>query len=327
MTTTPRQPEPSIAAPNPSEALDALGSLRDQIRGVFVGDGEAVERVLRCLLGRGHLLIEDVPGVGKTLLAHAIAASIDATFGRIQLTPDLLPSDVIGVTVIDQQSGAWHLRKGPIFANIVLADEINRTTPRTQSAMLEAMNDASVSIDGTVYTLDQPFMVIATQNPFEFEGTYPLPENQLDRFLMRISLGYASPEAEAGLLDSRPASSKLPDLAPVMHGEQVRALQAMTDAVRLEESLRHYVIELARATREHADVAVGLSTRGAMALAQAARATAVLAGRDYAVPDDVLDNLVPVCSHRIFMHGASGSGDAAAERVLDEVSRSVAVPK
>ncbi|MEM1329637.1 MAG: AAA family ATPase [Planctomycetota bacterium] len=326
MTQTP--PRPAIDRERRANTPDeALSRLREQIGSVFLGDPEAIDAILRCLLARGHMLIEDVPGVGKTLLAHTVAASIDAEFGRIQLTPDLLPSDVVGVTVIDQESGEWHLRKGPIFANIVLADEINRTTPRTQSAMLEAMNDASVSIDGHVHELEQPFMVIATQNPYEFEGTYPLPENQLDRFLMRISVGYASPEAEAELLQVRPATTRLPEITPVISRDEVRTLQQAADEVSLDDALRTYIVELARATRDHPDVSVGISTRGAMALAQAARATALLDGRDYCTPDDILGNLTSVCAHRLFLHGGGDPSHSGTTRILDEVSRSVAVPE
>ncbi len=198
------------------DLMDAIARLRENITSVFYGNPAAVERVIRCLLARGHVLIEDVPGVGKTVLATAMAKSINCQFTRIQLTPDMLPSDVLGVSVYNTQTGEFVFKKGPIFSNIILADEINRTTPRTQTALLEAMNEATVSIDGSSFRLEQPFMVIATQNPYEYEGTYLLPENQLDRFLMRTRLGYPSPEVEAKVLERRPADSTLPGLEPVM---------------------------------------------------------------------------------------------------------------
>lgn len=294
--------------------------LRENIGRVFLGNLRAVDQVICCLLARGHVLIEDVPGVGKTVLATALARSIDCSFSRVQLTPDLLPSDILGVTVYTRAasgngeasagagaaagaggggSGGFSFKKGPIFANIVLADEINRTPPRTQTALLEAMSEATVTIDGRTYPLEQPFMLIATQNPFDFEGTYLLPENQLDRFLMRIGLGYPSPEAESRVLAERPADTELRDLKPVLHRDDVLALQQRVDKVRMEPVLINYIVEIANATRKREDLQVGLSPRGALALAQAARATAILAGREYCVPDDITQNLLPVGAHRV----------------------------
>ncbi|MFN7019826.1 MAG: AAA family ATPase [Phycisphaerales bacterium] len=297
-----------------------IDRLRQNISAVFLGNPRAVDRLIVCLLARGHMLIEDVPGVGKTVLATALARSIDCTFSRIQLTPDLLPSDILGVTIYNRDlrenglpetvggaAGGFEFKKGPIFANIVLADEINRTPPRTQTALLEAMSEATVTVDGRVFTLDKPFMIVATQNPFDFEGTYALPENQLDRFFMRINLGYPRPQDEARVLSLRPADQPLHELRPVLHAEDVLMLQSRTDSVRLDESLIDYIIELAGATRRRDDLHVGLSPRGALALAQAARATAVLNDRDYAVPEDVLDNVTPVCAHRIITRSYTGS--------------------
>jgi MoxR-like ATPase len=305
-----------------------IARLRQNIAKVFLGNPEAVDRLVCCLLARGHVLIEDVPGVGKTVLATAVAKSVDCTFTRVQLTPDMLPSDVLGVSVLDRGSGDFVFKKGPIFANIVLADEINRTTPRTQTALLEAMNEATVSMDGKVYRLDQPFMVIATQNPYEFEGTYLLPENQLDRFLMRTRLGYPSPEEEARVLDLRPALYALPELAPVLHREDVITLQKQVDAAKVDKSLLDYIVAIAAATRAHDQLQVGLSPRGSLALAQAARATAVMNARDYVVPEDILTNVVPVCAHRVIARSYlrdSGGGDAA-ERILADVVKSVRSP-
>lgn len=287
-----------------------LERLRENIARVFLGNPEGVDRVICALLARGHLLIEDVPGVGKTILATALARSIDCSFSRIQLTPDLLPSDVLGVSVFDRATGEFEFKRGPIFANIVLADEVNRTPPRTQAALLEAMNEATVSIDGRTLTLEPPFMVIATQNPFDFEGTYLLPENQLDRFLMRISLGYPTPEQEASILDLRPAGEAMHALAPVLHKAEVLAMQQAVDGVRLDRSLLDYIVSFANATREHPGVQVGLSPRGSLALAQAARATAFYRGRDYAIPEDILDNVGAVCAHRVILRGSGPASSA-----------------
>jgi MoxR-like ATPase len=307
---------------------DPISRLRDNIARVFLGNSGVVDRVICCLLARGHILLEDVPGVGKTVLATALAKSIDCSFSRIQLTPDMLPSDVLGVSIYDRNTGAFDFKKGPIFANIVLADEINRTTPRTQTALLEAMNEATVSVDGRSYQLDLPFMVVATQNPYEFEGTYILPENQLDRFLMRTRLGYPSPADEARVLDIRPANHTLPALEPVLHAADVVKLQEQVDAVRLAPALVDYIIQLANATRTHEALQVGLSPRGSLALAQAARATAVLSARDYAIPEDVLDNILSVCAHRIVpkAHLNDGHADAAGKilRTIIETLKSPA---
>ncbi|MEM0983175.1 MAG: MoxR family ATPase [Planctomycetota bacterium] len=311
----------------PHFMLDAIAKLRDNIESIYLGDHTAVDRVIRCLLARGHMLIEDVPGVGKTVLASAVAKSLDCTFSRIQLTPDMLPADVLGVTVFNRDGSEFEFKKGPIFANVVLADEINRTTPRTQSALLEAMSDASVSIDGKVYQLDDPFIVIATQNPYEFEGTYLLPENQLDRFLMRIQLGYPSPERETDLLEIRPAQTRLADLPAAISRDETVAMQRAADAVTVNETIRDYIVRIATATREAEEIEVGISPRGSLALAQVARATALIDGRDYCIPDDVYENILPVCAHRIITkdHGLGGSWNAGAQ-VLENIVRTVASP-
>lgn len=307
--------------------LDAITRLRQNIARVYLGNQDAVDRLICCLLARGHILIEDVPGVGKTVLATALARSLDCAFARIQLTPDLLPSDVLGVSIYERESGEFAFKRGPIFTNILLADEINRTTPRTQAALLEAMNEATVSIDGRTYTLDPPFMVIATQNPFDFEGTYLLPENQLDRFLMRTSLGYPDPEVEANVLDLRPAGAALHTLKPVMTRAEVLELQELTDRVKVDRALTAYIVALANSTRKHDEIQVGLSPRGALALAQAARAHAVMDGRDYIVPEDILRNILPVAGHRVIPKSYSHNGDGqVAERVLREAVRAVPSP-
>jgi MoxR-like ATPase len=292
-----------------------------------MGNAQAVDRLIVCLLARGHALIEDVPGVGNTVLANALARSVRCSFNRIQCTPDLLPSDVTGTSIYRQQSGTFEFRRGPIFANVVLADEINRTTPRTQAAMLEAMSDGTVSAEGEVHLLPQPFLVVATQNPYEFEGTYFLPENQLDRFLMRISLGYPSPDDESRILQKQPARTALPDLVPVMDAEEVLALQRKVDQIKLAQELVDYIIAIATATRNSEDLQVGVSPRGALALAAAARATAFVAGREYCVPDDIVSNVLPVCAHRVISRTYMHQGDTlTTRRIMQRVLEAVPSP-
>jgi MoxR-like ATPase len=306
---------------------ESLNRLRENVTSVYMGNRQAVDRRVACLLARGHVLIEDVPGVGKTVLANALARSIDCTFSRIQCTPDLLPSDVTGVSVYHRDRDEFEFKRGPVFANVVLADEINRATPRTQSALLEAMSEGTVSAEGHVHMLPSPFMVVATQNPYEFEGTYLLPENQLDRFLMRISLGYPSADDEGRILRKQPARTSLRDLRPVMGGPDVAALQDAVDAVRMDQSLVDYVIAIAAATRMHEELAVGVSPRGSLALAQAARATALLDGRDHCVPEDIVSNVLTVCAHRVVTRTAMHVGDAqTARRILQQVLEQVASP-
>jgi len=307
--------------------MEQLARLRQNVTSVFMGNAQAVDRLLVCLLARGHVLIEDVPGVGKTVLANALARSLRCSFNRIQCTPDLLPADITGTSVFNRQTGIFEFRRGPIFANVVLADEINRTTPRTQSALLEAMSDATVSADGAVYELPRPFMVVATQNPYEFEGTYFLPENQLDRFLMRVSLGYPSPDDEARILRTQPGRTVLRALEPVMGSDEVIALQEQADAVRFDQSLGDYVIALASATREHEELQVGISPRGSLALAQAAKATALISGRTHCIPEDVVSCVLPVCSHRVISKTYMHSGDTmTTRRIMQQVLETVASP-
>lgn len=306
---------------------DKIAGLREQISKVYLGDSPAIDWLICCLLARGHVLLEDVPGVGKTLLASALARSIDCPFSRVQLTPDMLPADLLGVSIFSRDGMELKFQPGPIFTSILLADEINRTTPRTQSALLEAMSEARVSIDGITHELTKPFMVVATQNPAEFEGTYPLPENQLDRFLMRLSLGYPHAEAEIELLDLRPASTVLGHIKPVLHSEEVIAIQVEVDGVHLSEPVRRYIVEIARASRESDEILVGLSPRGSLALAQASRAWAWMDGRDYVQPDDVRSLLVPVCAHRIVIDGAAtGTHWLLAAELIESIARSVSSP-
>ncbi|MFK7960541.1 MAG: AAA family ATPase [Phycisphaerales bacterium] len=305
----------------------SIQRLRDSIVSVYMGNASAVDRVIVCLLARGHVLIEDVPGVGKTVLASALARSIRCSFARIQCTPDLLPSDILGVTVFDRDTSEFLFKPGPIFHNVIVADEVNRTTPRTQAALLEAMAEETVSVEGTTHRLPPPFMVVATQNPYEFEGTYFLPENQLDRFLMRITLGYPAPDDEGRIIAQQPARTTLHELEPVMDAEEVIELQEMVDRVTMDQSLIDYVIALAAATREHDDLQVGISPRGSLALAQAARATAVLAGRDYCVPEDIVSNVLPVCAHRIVSKTYLHAGDtASSRRIMQQVLETIRSP-
>jgi len=306
---------------------EAIDRLRPNITSVYMGNTAAVDRVLICVLARGHLLIEDVPGVGKTVLANALARSIQCSFTRIQCTPDLLPSDIIGVSIYDRDRRNFEFKRGPIFNNIVLADEINRTTPRTQSALLEAMNESTVSVDGQIMALPQPFMVVATQNPYEFEGTYFLPENQLDRFLMRISLGYPAPDDEARMIETQPARTALSRLQPVLTGEELVELQQQVDRIAMDRALVDYIIALAAATRHNDDLQIGISPRGALALTQAARATAMMHGRDYCVPEDIVSNVLPVCAHRVISKTYMHSGDTATtRRIIQQVLETVPSP-
>jgi MoxR-like ATPase len=322
------EPAPASARDlTPDAAASAIATLRDSIGSVFIGHEAVIDRLITCLIARGHALIEDVPGVGKTVLATALARSIDCRFTRIQLTPDMLPADVLGVSVFDQHRGVFDFKPGPIFTNILLADEINRTTPRTQSALLESMNEGTVSVEGRTHALDAPFVVIATQNPYEFEGTYPLPENQLDRFLMRITMGYPEPEDEARVLELRPSETTLDRLEPVMHADDVVGIQQLAAGVAMERSLTEYVVELARRTREHPELRVGLSTRGALALTHAARASAVMAGRDYCTPEDIIDNAIAVAAHRVVSASyASTRETGAAGPIIEQLLRTVPSP-
>ncbi len=307
--------------------FEKLQALRQNIESVLLGKSGAVRQVLAALLADGHVLLEDVPGVGKTILTRAIARSIDCTFSRVQLTPDLLPSDILGVSVYDSTSGEFAFKKGPIFANIVLADEINRTTPRTQSALLEAMNESQVTTDGQTHTLGPPFMVLATQNPYEFEGTYFLPESQLDRFLIRVRIGYPDRETERDILRTQPAQRRLGELTPVMHADDLIALQEQTDAVHMDDAVLDYVLAIAEATRRNEQLNVGLSTRAALGLMQAARASALLEQRDYVVPDDVKSLAAPVCAHRLMSRAFAhdGTGDSA-EALFNRILETVPVP-
>ena len=307
--------------------MQALNRLRANMDAVFFGRKEAVTQVLVGLLARGHVLIEDVPGVGKTVLARSLARSINCEFSRIQLTPDLLPSDILGVSIYNQEKQSFDFKAGPIFANIVLADEINRTTPGTQSSLLEAMNDYSVTVDGRTMPLPQPFMVIATQNPFEFEGTYLLPENQLDRFLLRVQLGYPEREREKEILRQQPGRFKLDHLEPVLTVDDIKALQGQAAQVKVDALLMDYLLDIVTASRSHEQLHTGISPRGSLALMQASQALALVSGRDYVTPEDIKSMVIPVCAHRVITKNHMANGDlVTATRVLQDVMQHVASP-
>jgi MoxR-like ATPase len=312
-----------------TNADQKIRALQENIEQVIKGKPEAVRLTITTLLARGHLLIEDVPGIGKTTLAHSLARSLDCGFRRIQFTSDLLPSDILGVSVYNQQSAAFEFKPGPIFANIILADEINRTTPKTQSSLLEAMNDVQVSVDSHTYALPKPFMVIATQNPLEHHGTYPLPESQLDRFMMRIRIGYPDPADEKVILTTQRLFQPAGDLKPVLTAGEVFELQNAVDRIRMDEGLVDYLLALTQATRNSDLLGLGVSPRGAMALRKAAQAYAFVNGRTYCVPDD-LKRLAPlVFAHRVIVNARMetyGRRSEDAERILQELVNQVPVP-
>jgi MoxR-like ATPase len=293
---------------------------------VIRGKDEPIRLALICLLAEGHLLIEDVPGVGKTSLAKALAASLGCSWGRIQFTPDLLPSDVTGVTVYNRVTGSFDFRPGGIFANLVLGDEINRASPKTQSALLEAMEERQVTVDRVTYPLDTPFMVIATQNPVEHEGTYPLPESQLDRFLMRIEMGYPGRASEIAILDTHGSGTSVTELREVATAADVEIMIALAQAIHVAPSLKGYIVDLAEATRRRPELDLGVSPRAALGLLRAARARAASQGREYVVPDDIKSIAGPVLEHRLALSPEAQLRGVSRADILAEVLASVAVP-
>jgi len=321
--------DPGMTEPAPSQAIvyDHAKRLEANIASVVLGRPRAIQLTLVALLAGEHVLLEDVPGVGKTLLGKALARSVNGKFCRIQFTPDLLPGDITGTTMYRQTDGEFEFLQGPVFANIVLADEINRTTPRTQSALLEAMSDCQVSIDTETHALPKPFMVIATQNPFEFEGTYPLPESQLDRFLLRISVGYPSREQELQVIEDHRLGSPLQEVQPVLDCEQLLAMQKSVREVQVSTVLREYLLDLVEATRKSDELYVGASTRGTLCLYRAAQALAILEGRTYVVPDDIQTLVVPVLAHRVITKGYMHGGHRReTEEVLAQIAARIPVP-
>ncbi|MGH7369908.1 MAG: AAA family ATPase [Candidatus Methylomirabilaceae bacterium] len=311
--------------------LERIDRLQANIEQVLFGKPEPIRLAIVVLLARGHLLIEDIPGVGKTTLAQALARSLGVSFQRIQFTSDMLPSDILGVSIYDPRQGEFEFKPGPLFANIILADEINRTTPKTQSSLLEAMNDFQVSVDHHTYPLPHPFMVMATQNPMEYHGTHPLPESQMDRFLLRLRLGYPDREEEKRILRAPAASATLERLHPVLSAEELLGLQEIVERVRVEESLADYLMAIVEATRRHEGLTLGVSPRGALALYRAAQALALIEGRDYCIPDDVKRLALPVLAHRVLVKGGSigrdiGQGFDAAEQLLHALIAAIPIP-
>jgi MoxR-like ATPase len=316
-------PRAATAAPHRAAQLE------DALRKVIRGKDDVVRLALVCILARGHLLIEGVPGVGKTTLGQAMARALDCSFQRVQFTSDMLPSDVLGISIYSAAEQQFEFRHGPIFANVLLADEINRTTPKTQSALLEAMNEGQVTVDARSYALPQPFLVLATQNPVEHHGTYPLPESQLDRFLMRIRMGYPDGDAEREILRSEAGAAQLEALQPVLSGADVLEMQRSVTQVRVDDSLVSYVLAIVGRTRESEHLSLGVSPRGSQMLYRAAQAMAFLDGRDFCVPEDFKPLAVPVFAHRVVVDGLYASTlkkSEQAEQVVQEIVESVPVP-
>ena len=310
-----------------NEPQSMIQQLEANISSAVLGKAEVVRHCVVALLAGEHVLLEDVPGVGKTLVGKALAKSVSGEFRRIQFTPDMLPADITGSSFYDAKSQQFVFSRGPVFANVVLADEINRTTPRTQSALLEAMSENQVTIDGVSHPLPRPFMVIATQNPLEFEGTYPLPESQLDRFLLRISVGYPERSEELQVLASHREGEPVDKLQPVLSGEQICSLQEQVRQVKVDESISGYLLDIVEATRRSDELHVGVSIRGALSLYRAAQASALIDGRDYIVPDDVKALTVAVLSHRVITRGFLHSGQREAiEALIERLVADVPVP-
>jgi MoxR-like ATPase len=311
------------------KALESIEALEKNISSVILGKPKVVRLALAALLAKGHLLIEDVPGIGKTTLARTIAKSIDCAFQRIQFTSDLLPSDIIGVTIYNQHSRQFEFKSGPIFSNVILADEINRTTPKTQSCLLEAMNDLQVSVDGVTYYLPEPFLVLATQNPIEFHGTYPLPESQLDRFMLKIRMGYPPAADERKMVTGQKLAQPVDELQPVVHAKDICMIQNIVPEVRVEAELVDYLMDIIDATRHSPAIELGVSPRGAMSYYRAAQAHAFATGRDYCIPDDFKELAVYCLSHRIIPATRlelEGARTEVAERAIGEIMNRIPVP-
>jgi MoxR-like ATPase len=303
----------------PEEVQRFAQTVIDNVEHVIVGKRQAIELVMVALLCEGHVLIEDVPGTGKTMLARAVAASLGLSFKRLQCTPDLLPNDITGVSVFNQRSGEFEFREGPAFVHVLLADEINRATPRTQSALLESMGEGQVTVDGVTHPLNRPFLVLATQNPIEYEGTFPLPEAQLDRFLLKLSVGYPSPEDEGQILLNLQREHPITTIGQVVDGARLLDLQREVWEVHVDDTVRDYIVRLIHATRAHTDLALGASPRGSLALFKTAQALAALRGRDFVLPDDVKVLAVPTLVHRLIVRPESALRGYTAERILNDL--------
>lgn len=310
----------------PSQVQQLVRLVRQNISRVIIGKENVIDLLMVALLCEGHVLIEDVPGIGKTTLAKSLARSLNCDFQRIQFTPDLLPSDITGITFYNQKKGEFEFRPGPLLSQIVLADEINRATPRTQSALLEAMEERQISIERETFILPRPFMVIATQNPVELEGTFPLPEAQLDRFFLRLRLNYPSVSEERLILQRFKEAQPLLDLQPVVDTAQLQTLNTLIKQIRVDPSIEQYIVEIVQATREHNNVELGVSPRGTLALYRASQARAAVAGRAYVIPDDVKRLAQPVLAHRMIANSMSSMHGHALEQIVDEVVHSVPVP-
>ncbi len=308
---------------NPKVAQHFAESVITNVEKVIVGKRQAIELVVVALLCEGHVLIEDVPGTGKTMLARAVATSLGLSFKRLQCTPDLLPNDITGVSVFNQRSGDFEFRPGPAFVHVLLADEINRATPRTQSALLESMGEGQVTVDGVTYPLQRPFLVLATQNPIEYEGTFPLPEAQLDRFLVKLSVGYPSAEDEGQILLNLQREHPITTIGQVVDGSQLLDLKREVWEVHVDDTVRNYIVRLIHGTRNHADLALGASPRGSLALFKTAQALAALRGRDFVLPDDVKALAVPTLVHRLIVRPESALRGYTAERILNDLLRAV----
>ncbi len=309
-----------------AQIRDAALRVRENVGRVIVGRDDVIEMAMVALLCEGHVLLEDVPGLGKTMMAKALAKSVGCEFRRIQFTPDLMPSDVTGINFYNQKQGEFEFRAGPLIANIVLADEINRATPRTQSSLLEAMEERQISIDGVTKPLPRPFLVLATQNPIELEGTFPLPEAQLDRFLLRVRMGYPDAAEEDTILLRFEAENPLDTLQPVVQAAELSRLSALLPSVHCESAVRDYIVRIIRATRDHASVELGASPRASLALFRASRALAATRGRDFVLPDDVKALATPVLAHRIMLTGQSRLRGRSAEPLVREILETEPVP-
>jgi len=298
----------------------------ENVEKVIIGKREAVEQTVIGLLCQGHLLIEDVPGTGKTMLAKSLARSLGCSFNRIQFTPDMLPSDVTGVSIFNQKSREFEYRPGPIMAQVVLTDEINRATPKTQAALLEAMEERQVTVDGVTYPVPQPFIVLATQNPIEYEGTFPLPEAQMDRFLLRIRLGYPTSRFEVQMMEQQRLAHPLESLEQVVDVAELEQAQAAVRRVRLSSEITHYIVELVNATRGHPELYLGASPRGSLALYRSAQAKAAMQARDYVLPDDVKELAIPAVAHRLIVGSAARIRDVDAREIVRELVHELPVP-